>query len=443
MLAWLLIPQAILALDVVPGNQNSVNDATSEIVRGLMSYYVGDQHGNTVGVFEPPYYWWESGAAWGSVLDYWYYTGDEHYNEVLAQALLAQRGENFDYVPSNQSTTEGNDDQAFWGIAVMAAAERNFPCPDDDHQWLYMAQAVFNTMGARWDSDNCGGGLRWQIFEWNSGYDYKNSVSNAGFFHLGARLARFEDNSTYVGWCDQVWDWMENVGLLVAEGDLIIVYDGADAQDNCSVITETQWSYNTGLLLGGCAYLYDYTNDGKWLQRANALTQSVIAFFQDGNILMEAACESVGSCNTDQRSFKAYLARVLGLTAQLIPSLRELIDPLLDDSAIAAAKSCSGGSDGSTCGLNWRQDSWDGWYGLGEQMAALEVIQNTLYAQKLLPYTSSNGGTSKGDPAAGMGEHTPQLATTLIISAGEKVGAPMKTLWVAFTYIAVVVFVLF
>lgn len=78
-------------------------------------------------MFAWPYYWWEAGAAWGSMLDYWYYTGDDTWNDVLKTSLLFQIGTNWDYIPSNQSTTEGNDDQAFWGITVMAAAEKTFP----------------------------------------------------------------------------------------------------------------------------------------------------------------------------------------------------------------------------------------------------------------------------------------------------------------------------
>ncbi|ODQ76852.1 hypothetical protein LIPSTDRAFT_102095 [Lipomyces starkeyi NRRL Y-11557] len=38
-------------------------------------------------------------------------------------------------------------------------------------------------MAGRWDTSTCNGGLRWQIFESNSGYDYKNTISNAGLFY--------------------------------------------------------------------------------------------------------------------------------------------------------------------------------------------------------------------------------------------------------------------
>jgi mannan endo-1,6-alpha-mannosidase len=82
-------------------------------------------------------------------------------------------------MPANQSKSLGNDDQGFWGLTAMAAAEYNFENPPSDSpQWLALAQAVFNTQAVRWDDTSCGGGLRWQIYNFNSGYDYKVTYSS-------------------------------------------------------------------------------------------------------------------------------------------------------------------------------------------------------------------------------------------------------------------------
>lgn len=109
---------------------------------------------------------WYTGAMMGSLIDYWAYTGDDEYVALTKQALLFQVGDHNDYMPLNQTRTEGNDDQGFWGLSVMSAAEYNFPHPEaDEPQWLALAQAVFNTQAARWDTEHCGGGLRWQIFQ--------------------------------------------------------------------------------------------------------------------------------------------------------------------------------------------------------------------------------------------------------------------------------------
>jgi len=155
----------------------------------------------------------------GALIDYWYYTGDATYNDVTTQGLLFQVGAGDYYEPANQSFDLGNDDQAFWGMAALTAAEykyveiklaristrtdtpRSFPNPPkDEPQWLALAQAVFNRQANRWDNDTCGGGLRWQVESYNNGYDYKNSISNGCFFSMGARLGMSLMVARYGAW---------------------------------------------------------------------------------------------------------------------------------------------------------------------------------------------------------------------------------------------------
>ena len=42
----------------------------------------------------------------GQMVEYWYYTGDSTYNDVVTQGLLAQVGPDNDYMPPNQTKTE-------------------------------------------------------------------------------------------------------------------------------------------------------------------------------------------------------------------------------------------------------------------------------------------------------------------------------------------------
>lgn len=185
---------------------------------------------------------WEAGAFLGAMIDYWYYTGDTTYNKITSDGLLFQVGPNNDYMPPNQTLTEGNDDQGFWGMAVMSAAEYNFPNPPAGQPgWLALAQAVFNTQAARWDTEHCNGGLRWQIFTWNNGFDYKNSISQACFFNIAARLALYTGNSTYADWAIKTWDWMVDVKFI---DENYYIYDGAHTPNNCSVVVPYQFSYN-------------------------------------------------------------------------------------------------------------------------------------------------------------------------------------------------------
>ena len=190
------------------------------------------------------------------MVEYWYYTGDTSYNPTVEAALLSQTGTNNDFMPLNQTKTEGNDDQGFWGMAALSAAEMNFVNPPStEPQWLELAQGVYNDMVSRWDNGTCGGGLRWQIFPFNVGYTYKNSIANGCFFNIAARLAAYTGNSTYADWAAKTFDWVQNIGLISAD---YAVYDGTSDTENCTSIDHLQFTYNQGIYLFGAAIMYNY-----------------------------------------------------------------------------------------------------------------------------------------------------------------------------------------
>ena len=147
----------------------------------------------------------------------------------------------------------------------------------------------------------------------------------------------------------------------------------------------------------------------------------------------EVACENAGTCDTDQQSFKAYLARDMAATMIVAPFTRNILLPLLQSSATAAAKACSGGADGNTCGLKWSTGAFDGLAGIGEQMAALEVIQSNLLDTVKGPVTANSGGTSQGDPSAGTDATNPSGVNLTPVTTGSKVGAGFLTSLVLLT----------
>ncbi|GAB7355251.1 hypothetical protein MBLNU459_g5799t2 [Dothideomycetes sp. NU459] len=365
---------------------DSIKNAAGQIAADMMNYYTG----------------------FGEMVEYWYYTGDSTYNAKVVQALLHQIGSDQDYMPANQSKSLGNDDQVFWAFAVMSAAELKFENPPSGQpSWLALAQAVFNEQASRWDTTACAGGLRWQVFTFNAGYDYKNTISNGGFFQLSARLARYTQNETYTAWANKTWDWFASTPLLNEE--TWQVNDGSSTEKNCTDASLLQWTYNYGTWIAGAAYLYNHTEDEIWLTRLDGLLNRTIGTFfpasMGDNIMVEVTCEPIGNCDVDQPSFKAYLSRWLAVAAQLVPQYYERIFTRLRASAKGAAGQCSGGADGRTCGRRWNSTTWDGTSGVGEQMSALGVVQAMLIDATDLapPVGSSTGGTSQGDPSAGTG----------------------------------------
>jgi mannan endo-1,6-alpha-mannosidase len=144
------------------------------------------------------------------------------------------------------------------------------------------------------------------------------------------------------------------------------------------------------------------TQSQLWKDRLQGIVNGVDVFFKDG-VMSEVACENNGMCDIDQRSYKAYLARWLGYTAIIAPWTRDQIDPLLRASAKAAAAQCNAGEDQVSCGLRWTYNGInDGSFGVGEQMAALEIVQALLYPTVDGPATIEGGGISKSDPDAGI-----------------------------------------
>lgn len=329
--------------------------------------------------------------TWGTMLDYYHFTKDPSYNDVVIEALLAPSnlGENMDYVPREHALEEGNDDLFFWGSAVLSAAERNFPQPNKDlPSWLRIAENVFNSLLSRWHTDKCGGGLLWQIYEDNpNGLTYKNSVSNGGFFQLAARLARATDNATYYEWAEKVWDWSLDVGLIDKRNYRI--YDGVDVSDNCGQVNFQSFTYTSGIYLYGAAVLANHTKAKTWRQRANKIFHGGDWYFgpydNATDIMYEGGCEGYDRCTVDMSTHKAVLSRFMWQSTIMMPSLRNVVEKRLHASAKAAAKSCTGGKDKRTCGLKWYTGGYDGNPGLGQQINALETIQGLLIRDSAPP----------------------------------------------------------
>lgn len=144
----------------------------------------------------------------------------------------------------------------FWGLAAMTATELTFPDMPGKFGWLELAQGVFNTQTDRWDTTTCDGGLRWQIYQYQSGYAMKNAISNGGLFQLAARLAWYSSNATYVDWANKIWQWSLSSPLL--ENSTWNVADSTTAAGNCADQGNEQWSYNYGSYLMGAAYMYNH-----------------------------------------------------------------------------------------------------------------------------------------------------------------------------------------
>jgi len=292
----------------------------------------------------------------------------------------------------------------------------------------------------------CGGGLRWQAFNYLNGYNYKNAIANGCLFNMAARLAMYTGNASYAKTAEENWDWMRAVGFM---DDNYNIYDGASTDKNCTVINKQQFSYNAGIYLLGAATMYKFTNGSAiWQDRVDKLLNATINVFFPGGIAYEVACETqLVHCTIDMFSYKAYLTRWMAASTKVAPFIYDRVSAVLQSSAKAAVQQCVGSPadhpNGRMCGLSWSKlGAWDGTSGVGQQMAVLEVVQSNLIHQAQDPLTNSTGGTSKGDPSAGLGDgSTSNPMDNEPATAGGKAGAGILTALVIAAVLACLVWV--
>ncbi|KID74971.1 Mannan endo-1,6-alpha-mannosidase DCW1 [Metarhizium brunneum] len=426
---------AAYKIDTVDG----IKETARSMAADLRSHYHGDEYGQVPGILpgppsenKGPYYWWQGGALMGTFIDYWHLTGDTTYNDLVMQGMLHQVGGSADYMTENYSLSLGNDDQAFWGMSALLAAETRFPNPPADKpQWLALAQSVWATQADPSRHDElCGGGLHWQIPPTNKGYDYKNTISNGCFFNMGARLARYTNNDTYAKYAEASWDWIWEVKYIDHESWL--VYDGGYGATNCSILTRATYSYNAAILLQGAAFMYNYTNgDEKWKSRIDKLLAASLKNFFPKGVAYEPNCEmKQGQCTADMLSFKGYVHRWLSVVTQVAPFTRETILPVLKNSTEAAVAQCTGGSSGRVCGFYWSSGKYydpevDHTSGAGEAMSALAAVSSLLIDGSSPPVTNATGGISKGNDGSGHANNGEKKLPD--ISTGDRAGAWILT----------------
>jgi mannan endo-1,6-alpha-mannosidase len=350
------------------------------------------------------------------LIEYSHLTGDTQYDSIVSEGIQGQLGEDYAFMPMNQTKVITNEDQTLWALAALTAAEVDFPKPQD-RSWVEYAADVFDVHVLRWDDESCDGGLRWAIFTFQSGYDYKSTSANADFFLLAARLAKFTGNETYSEWADKSFTWAKDTGLI---SDDYHVYDGARATDDCGKITKYQWTYHHAVYTEGSAIMqnivstshYDLlrqrTNnheqtDGKqqWTDALQGFVNSSDTFFQN-DILTETACEDKGNCDIDMRAYKGIAARSYARAVIAAPTIAKPLTQKLEASAKAAAGACNGDSKDVKCSLAWANPDGGNWTAasasngnMNEVFDALQVVQGLLFS----PATSNGTGSGNGDSA--------------------------------------------
>ncbi|KAJ5085379.1 CAZyme family GH76 [Penicillium argentinense] len=418
--------KGVVAIDVDPEDEDSLKSAAKTVATSMMDFYNDRDSKNIPGKLDGT--WWEGGSMFMTLIQYWHLTGDDQFNEAIQDGMYWQKGDDDNYFPSNSSSYLGNDDQMFWGLAAITAAELNFPEREDEPSWVTLAQGVFDAQVARWDMTSCNGGLRWQIWPYQGGYGIKNAISNGGLFQLAARLALYSKNETFGIWAEKIWDWSQTTPLLRKNWNIA---DTTNVDAKCKDHGDFQWTYNYATYIAGAGYMHNYTNgnSSKWLNGISGMLKVSNQFFppSGGNeVLSDITCEPIHKCDRNQITFKAYFASWLGFMSTIVPSnATDEVMGKFKASAVAAGQQCSGGDDGKHCGIRWtKKAAWDGTTGLEQEMAVLGVLNAVMVPFKAqAPYNSDNGGKSEAEPTSDK-DSNPK---TRRITTGDRAGAGILT----------------
>lgn len=90
------------AITVNSNDANSLKSAAETAAASAVNYYNNRESKAIPGKFDGT--WWEGGAFFTFLINYWHWTGDDQYNDLVTQGLSWQGGEDHDFFPSNYSS---------------------------------------------------------------------------------------------------------------------------------------------------------------------------------------------------------------------------------------------------------------------------------------------------------------------------------------------------
>ena len=301
--------------------------------------------------------------AWQTFLDYSLATGDKFFDSRASTSLgIAAFGTTGDILGGAQKSLQEkllgkwNDDIAWWAISMATGAEvyGNSAVMNESVPYLNVAVKTWNQLlePGQWDEGTCNGGIFWsrnrEAAEENRAL-YKSSITNTEFILLSGKLALLTGNRTYVDWATKVLAWMKTSGLILPNNHII---DGAYAPA-CTRKDIREFTYTSGTLLGGLAYLYEATKDSFWMTEADKFLTASLEQFTVNDILIETFCErSANGCVRDTKSFKGQLAKGLGYLYRFSnnDAMKRRIQTVIDASVTNMAAICD---NAWNCPFSW------------------------------------------------------------------------------------------
>ena len=348
--------------------------------------------------------WYESGIFWDALMNYAKITKDHQYTTVVSNALSqASYGDAQSFLGTSAmqklfETIGGkwNDDLNWWALATLTGAElygmKQTLVSTSAATYGGITENTFNQVQSDWDA-SCGGGIWWSRDRSNpKTKDYKSVITNAQQMMIATRLYGLTKNGTYLELAKQNYQWMKSIGLITSAWHVL---DGVTYSPNGCVLSEKEFSYSYGVLVGSLALLSKYTNDPSYASDASNILDFSLSLFTVNNVFTDP-CESNNSCPVNSVSFKGSYIEGLTIYYQNTDdeSVKAKIQKVVDASALSLVQ--------NSCDANWGcYNTWQGQYAKIQTDFHSELNTFNLMNAVAAVHSSTNIQGAKAAPAYG------------------------------------------
>lgn len=168
-----------------------------------------------------------------------------------------------DYIMKLKPGERYYDDNEWIGITALDAYERKKQKSD-----LEVGKAMYDFIMTGYD-DALGGGIYWKEGDKNS----KNTCSNGPGVLVALQMYQATKTKAYLDTALKIYNWTNEKLQTPAK----LYYDNIKTKDGKT--DGPIFSYNTGTMLQSNVYLYEITGDKKYLEEANSIADSSLAYF--------------------------------------------------------------------------------------------------------------------------------------------------------------------
>ncbi|GLA63034.1 hypothetical protein AtubIFM54640_004171 [Aspergillus tubingensis] len=425
----------VAALDLDINSTQSIKDAATVTVQNTLTN--SSLSGNVNPVYGDTNEWLFNSStveAWlySTLIPYWNLTGNDTYNELISKRMYSMAGLELGDSWS-ESDNDTNMNHAAWALGAVTAAEMDFPVDSSKESWLFYAGQAQGTLRSTFTfSTVCDGGLEIAnnaLAETN--LSMKDAISNGEFLQLSSRLAYLttgDNRSSYTDDAVKIWNWcVDNDMVVESNWTVNFLVVNTTASGNCTTYgtNNFEFTYVYGLYMSAAAYLYNVTNADVWKTRAEGLLNTIMNKFVDDGVIQElgvlynpdAGFSSATWGDDTAYALKGLLASCLAVVTHLLPDTVDTIEPLLRNTAEAAAKQCSGMSNGTVCGSDWTKSTYDKDPNFFGSMSAVNA-----FTANLLMSRSSNSSSTTGSSTNGTSTDAESSGSSGGLSGGDIAG---------------------